>query len=384
GRRPFALTTLVGSTVTLAMVGVACAAPSSGAATTVRPPVPSKQPPAPIFERVVATTTTTSPPIVSSTEAIVAGLDAVLASWIGRAPVSGALVGVAVGSDVVWAGAGGTRPEGGVAVTVGDSVRIASVTKLFTAALVYQYAEQGLINLDAPLPRLRKLPDFPYDLGITVNQLLSHTSGLIDYHGTDIYRSDPAQVDDPLSAIRATLSEPLEVPPGTEHVYSSTNYLILGLLLEQVSGRTYDQLLQRVFLGPLDLDDTVHHPASLGQPNFSTGGIETSIEDLLAIGTAILRDHTGFSEASYNLMTAINATSGAGAGAFGYCPCTIDQAGNAGFFAVGHTGGTTVLAYAKALDMTIAVDLSESLWEPGRWDAVVDLFRSIQALSFTA
>src|SRR5690606_7571115 len=120
---------------------------------------------------------------------------------------------------------------------VGDRpIDTMSVTKLFTANLVYRAVDAGLIDLDAPLPPLEAVPDFPYTSLLTPRDLLAHRSGLVNYRDTDRYREDPTSVATPLDALAAVGEVPLSADPGTTAEYSSTNYLLLGYLLEQVTG----------------------------------------------------------------------------------------------------------------------------------------------------
>jgi CubicO group peptidase (beta-lactamase class C family) len=259
-----------------------------------------------------------------------------------------------------------------------DRIELASLTKLFTADLVHRYAEAGLIDIDGPLPPLRALPDFPYDLGITVAQLLDHSSGLINYLDTDLYAFDESLIDSPAAAVIAAIAHPLAADPGVAYLYSSTNFLILGLLLEDVSGRSLDDLLRENLFEPLKLHDTVHVAPAPGWPRGGSSGIETSLDDLLTAGTGILRDHVGLSEAEHARMMAVDPVYGFGPGTFGFCPCRLDSEGNPRFFATGYYGATTLLGYVPTLDLTVAVDLVDSLGVNGGYDAVTMLFEMIE------
>jgi CubicO group peptidase (beta-lactamase class C family) len=264
---------------------------------------------------------------------------------------------------------------------VTDRIDLASLTKLFTAALVHRFAEAGAIDLDAPLPLVRSLPEFPYDAGITVAQLLDHTSGLINYLDTDLYTVDPDRVDGPVTAVTAATAHSLAANPGAQYLYSSTNFLVLGLLLEDVTGRSFDDLLHDTLFGPLRLRDTVHLAPAPGWPRGATAGIETSLDDLLTAGTAILRNHIGLSDSAYARMTAVDPSSGFGPGTFGFCPCRLDDTGTPRFFAIGYYGATTLLAYVPTLDLTVAVDLVDSLGLNGGYDSVTTLFVMLEELA---
>ena len=344
-----------------------------------RPPVPSQPPPPPTFVAEPAKLGADVPVTVEATPALTARLDTMLTTWLEQTGAGGAMVGIDRPA-VRWTGAGGLRPDTGVPVSVSDRIELASLTKLFTATLVHRFVEAGRIDLDAPLPPLRSLPDFPYDLEITVAQLLDHSRGLINYLDTDLYAFDPTLLDGPESAVMAAVAHPLAADPGTTYHYSSTNFLVLGLLLEEVSGRSFNDLLQDTLFGPLKLHDTVHLPPAPGWPRGATSGIETSLGDLLTAGTAILRDHVGMSSETFAHMADVDPTYGYGPGTFGFCPCRLDSEGNPRFFAIGYYGATTLLGYVPTLDLTVAVELVDSLGLNGGYDTVTVLFEMIEEI----
>ncbi|MGI8983376.1 MAG: serine hydrolase [Acidimicrobiales bacterium] len=383
GRPALALATL--AAVTGAVLALPRHAPGgvSEAAATARsprrPPVPSQPPPAPTFEAQATRASAAAPLTAAAAPAVAARLDDMLTRWLGASGAGGAMVGIE-GRDLRWTGARGARPDTGVPVAVADRIELASLTKLFTASLVHRFAEAGRIDLDAELPRLRSLPDFPYEWGITVAQLLDHSSGLVNYLDTDLYAFNPDRLDSPRTAVMASAAHPLATDPGTDHLYSSTNFLLLGLLLEEVSGRSFDALLQEAIIGPLKLRDTIHLAPAPAWPRGGTSGIETSLGDLLTAGTALLRDHAGLSPEAYARMTDVDPLSGFGPGTFGFCPCRLDGAGSPQFFAIGYYGATTLLGYVPALDLTVAVDLVHALGVNGGYGAVRLLFEMLDDL----
>ncbi|GGQ31756.1 serine hydrolase domain-containing protein [Streptosporangium pseudovulgare] len=144
-----------------------------------------------------------------------------------------------------------------------------SVVKTFSATLVLQLVAEGRIGLDDPVAGY--LPEFGLDRRITVRMLLQHTSGLFNYTGE--YYDDgrfvpgiPAAGDAwlnnrfhsyrPEELVRLALSKPARFEPGTDQNYSNTNYTLVLLLIEKVTGRSYDEQLQRRILGPLGMSAT--------------------------------------------------------------------------------------------------------------------------------
>jgi D-alanyl-D-alanine carboxypeptidase len=131
--------------------------------------------------------------------------------------------------------------------------------------VVLQLGEEGQVDLDAPLatwlPAL--LPDGDT---ITVRQLLNHTSGLYDYLEDQNFRNqayqNPERTWAPGEMVTYAARFPLSFPPGAEGQwdYSSTNYVILGMLVEKITGRTLAQEMRQRIFEPLDLDETFFAP----------------------------------------------------------------------------------------------------------------------------
>jgi D-alanyl-D-alanine carboxypeptidase len=153
--------------------------------------------------------------------------------------------------------------------------RVGGVTKSFVAVAVLQLAGERRIDLDRPIGRY--LPDVvPDERGrrITVRMLLNHTSGIADYARVSL-AADGETVPDgvlfgslasiagtatrtfrPRELARVGLRLPPVAAPGAMWSYANTNYVLLGLLLERVTGRAYEEVLSRRVLGPLGLRDT--------------------------------------------------------------------------------------------------------------------------------
>ncbi|MFE7504315.1 serine hydrolase domain-containing protein [Promicromonospora sp. NPDC057488] len=144
------------------------------------------------------------------------------------------------------------RPDG--------QFRVGSVTKSFTAAVVLSLVAEGRIELDAPVARY--LPGvLPYAEPISVRELLQHRTGLSDYG--DVLWADPGLVarsrfadHEPAELVGIATREPLGSAPGTEFGYSNTDYVLLGMLVERVTGNGYADELERRVLGPAQLRDT--------------------------------------------------------------------------------------------------------------------------------
>ncbi|MDX3656701.1 serine hydrolase [Streptomyces sp. ID05-26A] len=173
---------------------------------------------------------------------------------------SGGAVGIQArinGRDTVRSGVAelGTRKP----VPHGGTFRIGSVTKPFVSTVVLQLAGEGRLDLDAPV--VRYLPGL-VDVRITVRQLLQHTSGLYDY--AQALPLDPAGFPSirfrswtQQELVSISTSRPLGFTPGTAQSYSNTGYVVLGLLIEKLTGRPYQEAVERRILKPLQLRDTM-------------------------------------------------------------------------------------------------------------------------------
>jgi CubicO group peptidase (beta-lactamase class C family) len=147
-----------------------------------------------------------------------------------------------------------------VASTTETYYRIGSVTKMFTAVLAFQLIEEGLLMLD---DRLNKyFPKIPNANRITVKNLLNHSSGLSNYSDkTDFqtWKYESKSRDELLEVIKN--SNPA-FDPGQKHEYSNTNFLMLTLLLEKVSGKPYEKLLMEKILSRIGLSKTYYEAAA--------------------------------------------------------------------------------------------------------------------------
>lgn len=150
---------------------------------------------------------------------------------------------------------------------------IGSNTKMFTAAVVYQLQEEGLLSTDDLV--VDYLPDeialFEGAETSTIDMLLTHTSGLPDYFNSQNPESFAVLVADPESGLlttpftplelieNAVISDPMKFEPGAEGqwAYSNTGYIMLGQIIEQVTGKTYNEVVAERIIEPLSLQNTV-------------------------------------------------------------------------------------------------------------------------------
>ncbi|MEU7720157.1 serine hydrolase domain-containing protein [Streptomyces tibetensis] len=165
------------------------------------------------------------------------------------------------GKEGVWRGSSGVHDlRTGRPADPAARFRAGSVTKVFTAAVALQLAEEGRLDLDR---RARSyLPELiPASYaGVTVRQLLNHTHGIPapDFPGTTVeeWYANRFQVHAPEDMVRSATSKKPEFGPGERQHYLNIGYTIAGLLIERVTHDSYEHQVARRVLGPLGLRDT--------------------------------------------------------------------------------------------------------------------------------
>jgi CubicO group peptidase (beta-lactamase class C family) len=247
------------------------------------------------------------------------GAQAVLESITRERHIPGAAFAVVRGGEIVaTAATGSANLNTGLPVTPDTLFQAGSIGKVYTATLIMQLVDEGLIELDKPvrtyLPEL-KFADPAATKSVTVRQLLTHTSGL---HGDklDETGSQFGRGDDCLERYVASLGDlPQIVPPGRLWSYCNSGYMVLGRVIEVLTGLTYEQGLKERLIQPLGLSKTVLfaeeailHSVAVGHIPNPEGGLKlapiwahgrcgapagasmvTSVHDLLAFAHMHLR-----------------------------------------------------------------------------------------------
>lgn len=209
--------------------------------------------------------------------ALAATLQSILDQTVADGYIPGAVLSVSVPGVEAWSGASGVlNRQQGQPMTPDTRVRVASISKMFTAVVVLQLAEEGQLDLAAPVSAF--FPDLlPNGEATTVRNLLNHTSGLYDYledrnFGQLPYVS-PERVFEPWEMVNYATQFPPAFSPGAPGYwdYSSTNYVILGMIIEQVTGHTLaEEMRQRIFT-PLGLQATFCSPADVSDGVMASG-----------------------------------------------------------------------------------------------------------------
>jgi D-alanyl-D-alanine carboxypeptidase len=158
-----------------------------------------------------------------------------------------------------WVGALGVADRAsGKPMTPEVHHRIGSVTKTFTATMLLQAADKGLLSLDDTIDRYVK--GVPNGDKITLRQMSDMTSGIASYtedkQWAKEFLSDPTRVWKPEELAQIGIKESPLFEPGTEWFYSNTNYVLLGLVLEKVTGKPIGDLYREQIIEPLGLKNT--------------------------------------------------------------------------------------------------------------------------------
>ncbi|KAF0248466.1 MAG: penicillin-binding protein beta-lactamase class C [bacterium] len=209
-------------------------------------------------------------------------------------------------------GYGMANEETGTPNDLHTKFRIGSITKQFTAMAIVMLQEKGKLNFQAPISTY--LDEYPIAWqDITIHHLLTHTSGIADFTRDPDYKTAMRSTFTVNDLIARFKDKPLTFKPGYTFDYSNSNYILLGHIIEKVSGMPYEQYLQKYIFSPLKMENTGYdhnekillHRASgytlkkdivINAPfvdmsiPFSTGGLYSTVEDLLVWDKALYTD----------------------------------------------------------------------------------------------
>jgi CubicO group peptidase (beta-lactamase class C family) len=173
------------------------------------------------------------------------------------------------GEILVNKGYGLANREHDVPNTPQTKFRLGSMTKQFTAAAIMQLQEQGKLNVEDSIDTY--IPDYPNGDRITLHHLLTHTSGIPNLTDFPDHRKTimiPSPVE---KTILRFTDKPLEFTPGEQFKYSNSGYLLLGYVIEKISGKTYEDYLEENIFHPLNMENSGYDHHSTILKNRATG-----------------------------------------------------------------------------------------------------------------
>lgn len=187
-------------------------------------------------------------PPLTEAEAL-AAVGAEMARRAAAEEFSGVVMVARAGKSLLTRAAGLADRAFGVAVKPDTRLNLGSINKIFTQVVIRQLAEEGKLDLTDRL--VRRLPDYPnreVAEKITLQQLLDHTSGLGDFFGERFTATPKERLRTLADYLPLFVDRPLLFTPGAERRYSNAGYLVLGLVIERLTGKTYfDAVRERVF-----------------------------------------------------------------------------------------------------------------------------------------
>jgi CubicO group peptidase (beta-lactamase class C family) len=135
-------------------------------------------------------------------------------------------------------------------------LQLASITKQFTSVSILMLMEQGKLSLNDPLSKY--MADFPRGNEITLHHLLNHTSGIKNYTNLPEFRNKTRTDMTPEEIIGVFKNEPLEFDPNEQYAYSNSGYVLLGYIIEKLSGMSYEDFIQKNIFDKLGMNDSYY------------------------------------------------------------------------------------------------------------------------------
>lgn len=198
-----------------------------------------------------------------------ARMDAILQPYVADHFMGTVLV--ARGDQVIFNRAyGSANLEWNIPNTPSTKFRLGSVTKQFTSASILLLEEQGKLNLSDPVKKYVTDAPAAWDK-ITIYHLLTHTSGLADFTGLPNYQSLQSLPTTAAGIIARFRDKPLEFQPGEKMKYCNSGYVVLGYIIEKITGESYEKFVQDNLFGPAGMTDSGYDSPARVIPNRASG-----------------------------------------------------------------------------------------------------------------
>jgi CubicO group peptidase (beta-lactamase class C family) len=193
--------------------------------------------------------------VVTCSAQDVSRIDQVLTSYFASGKFMGSVL-VARGENLIFSkGYGSANLEWNIPNSPSTKFRIASIGKQFTAAAILLLEERGKIRLDDSVKVYLSDAPASWD-NVTVFRLLTHTSGIPDYTRLPNFKSLEPFPATPEQIVSWFRDKPLDFQPGERISYSNSGYILLGSLIEKVSGRSYGDFVAENIFKPLGMSDS--------------------------------------------------------------------------------------------------------------------------------
>lgn len=184
---------------------------------------------------------------------------------------SGAVLVAKDGVPQLREGFGAANREWDIANTPDTKFRLGSITKQFTATAILQLVEAGQLSVDDPISKFYAEAPAAW-AKVTIKHLLTHTSGIPSYTAIPGYFVNDAKLrQTPEAIIKLTRDKPLEFEPGSKFAYDNTGYILLGYVIEKVSGQPYADYVAHNIFRPLGMKNSGYDVASQILPKRAAG-----------------------------------------------------------------------------------------------------------------
>ncbi|MFA7762214.1 serine hydrolase domain-containing protein [Streptomyces sp. NRRL S-448] len=252
-RRRSAAVAVAAVALVVGLVGTGSGAVYAGDAAAAAPPVPAATVPAP-------TPTPASDGFAQLTPAVTRQLDAAIKKVLAEAKIPGVIVAVSAPGKGDYVRSFGIADKAtGAPMTPNLNMRIGSVTKTFTVTALLELVDQGKVGLDDPIGTY--IDGVPNGDRITLRELAGMRSGLFNYSADeDFYKaltSNPDRPFTPQELLGYSFKHPVLFEPNAKFYYCNTNLILLGLVVEKVSGVPLDRFIDREVVEPAGLKHTV-------------------------------------------------------------------------------------------------------------------------------
>ena len=197
--------------------------------------------------------------------------DPLVAGYVKQNKFSGTVLVARNGKPVFRKGYGLANREWNIPNDPQTKFRLGSITKQFTATAILQLVEAGKLNLEDPVSKYYTASPAAWSK-VTIHHLLTHTSGIPSYTDLPGFFGTQSMTDrTPAEIVKLTEDKPLDFEPGTKFKYDNTGYILLGYIIEKVSGQKYADYLRAHIFDPIGMHDTGYDTAREIIPHRAAG-----------------------------------------------------------------------------------------------------------------
>lgn len=198
-------------------------------------------------------------------------IDAFISGLVAEDKFSGAVLVAKDGNSIFKQAYGLANREFNIPNQESTKFNVASMGKMFTGVAVAQLAEQGRLSFDDLMSK--HLPDYPRAVAsqVTIHHLLTHTSGMGSYWKPEFHEANHAGFRTIQDYFPLFIGDPLAFKPGEKWSYSNAGFMVLGAIIERVSGQSYFDYVKRHVFSRAEMNDTDYYEADRVTSNLATG-----------------------------------------------------------------------------------------------------------------